>query len=181
AAIVGVKWTAELVINDRVLFAVDRGPSDKKNIAAASFSAHASVSSLMKLSQRGAAVLLPGAGPLEPLDGGGYKVDPAVKSPPQSYLDPNGNWTFDADSEKKAVFNLVMAATRPLDPAAEGKKGPETRAIVVGDAGAFSDPFMQVAQTNQLLFLDAFRWLGGEESFIGGAMTDEEDVRIVHT
>jgi hypothetical protein len=51
----------------------------------------------------------------------------------------------------------------------------------VGDAGAFTDPFMQFAQTNQLLFLDAFRWLGGEESFIGGAITDEEDIRIVHT
>jgi hypothetical protein len=181
AEIVGVKWSPDLVINDQILFAVDRTSSDKKNLAAGSFSAHASVSSLMKLSQRGAAVLLAGAGPLEPIEGRGYKVDPAVKSPPQSYLDLNGNWSFDADSEKKAVFNLVVAATRALDPGAEPKKGPEARAIVVGDAGAFTDPFMQFAQTNQLLFLDAFRWLGGEESFIGGAITDEEDIRIVHT
>src|SRR5690606_37332926 len=71
AEIVGVEWSPDLVVNDRILFAVDRGPSDKKNIAAGSFSAHASVSSLMKLSQRGAAVLLAGSGPLELLDGSG--------------------------------------------------------------------------------------------------------------
>jgi hypothetical protein len=33
---------------------------------------------------------------------------------------------------------------------------------------------------NQLLFIDALRWLGGEESFAGEVNT-EEDVRIEHT
>ena len=33
---------------------------------------------------------------------------------------------------------------------------------------------------NQVLFLDALRWLGGEESF-SGAVNTEEDVRIEHT
>jgi len=33
---------------------------------------------------------------------------------------------------------------------------------------------------NQVLLLDAVRWLGGEESF-AGEVTSEEDVRIEHT
>jgi hypothetical protein len=33
---------------------------------------------------------------------------------------------------------------------------------------------------NQVLFLDAVRWLGGEESF-AGEPSSEEDVRIEHT
>ena len=54
------------------------------------------------------------------------------------------------------------------------------RVFLVGDGHAFADEAMGFATTNQLLFLDAVRWLGGEESF-SGAVSQEEDERIVHT
>ncbi|HHH29717.1 MAG TPA: LPXTG cell wall anchor domain-containing protein, partial [Polyangiaceae bacterium] len=39
---------------------------------------------------------------------------------------------------------------------------------------------MDYAKTNRLLFLEALRWLHGEESF-SGEISETEDKRIVHT
>jgi hypothetical protein len=54
------------------------------------------------------------------------------------------------------------------------------RAFVLADADAFSDFVMGEVMGNQILFVDAVRWLVGEESFSGPPNT-EEDVRIQHT
>jgi len=51
------------------------------------------------------------------------------------------------------------------------------RAFVTSDVDAFSDLVMSNVRGNQVLLLDAVRWLVGEESFTG-AETSEEDVRI---
>jgi hypothetical protein len=56
----------------------------------------------------------------------------------------------------------------------------EMRAWVMGDAEGLADPAIIPIQTNQLLFVEVVRWLGGEESF-SGAISEEEDVAIVHT
>jgi len=54
------------------------------------------------------------------------------------------------------------------------------RAFVLADADALTDVAMANVVGNQVLFADAVRWLGGEESFSGEVNT-EEDVRIEHT
>ncbi|MEM9875965.1 MAG: Gldg family protein [Myxococcota bacterium] len=190
AAALGVKWERGLVVNDRVLVPRKRDVSDKKNIVSKRFSSHASVSTLSKASARGAAVLFLGVAPLDKLPDADptLKVDFAVKGPPGSYLDQNANWRHDKDTEKQAIFNLAAAVTGSVAPSGEDANpaatsaagAPEMRAFIVGDAGAFADDAMSFATTNQLLFLDAVRWLGGEESF-SGAVSQEEDERIVHT
>src|SRR5690606_41973468 len=43
----------------------------------------------------------------------------------------------------------------------------EARAFVLTDADALSDLIISQLVTNQLLLVDAVRWLGGEESFAG--------------
>ena len=53
------------------------------------------------------------------------------------------------------------------------------RAFVVADADALSDAAFG-NEPNIMLFIDAIRWLGGEESFTG-AIATTEDVRIEHT
>jgi hypothetical protein len=53
------------------------------------------------------------------------------------------------------------------------------RIFVIGDADAFSDAVFG-NEANVLLFIDAIRWLGGEESF-SGAIATTEDVKIEHT
>src|SRR5262249_45574509 len=55
----------------------------------------------------------------------------------------------------------------------------ETRLFVVGDVDVFSDMFLNNGP-NVMFFLDALRWLGGEESF-AGEVTTTEDVKIEHT
>jgi hypothetical protein len=184
AAIAGVTWNQDLVINDQVLYRMKRNESDKKILVAKRFSSHASVSTLSKLAARGAAVLLPGACALEKLDGvdKALKIDFAVKSVPGSYIDLNGSWSFDKDgeqAEKKGTFNLAAATSRKIE-GGDDDSAPEMRVFLVSDADGFTDPVMEYAKTNQLLFVEALRWLGGEESFSGEA-TSEEDVRIVHT
>lgn len=57
---------------------------------------------------------------------------------------------------------------------------PELRAFVVADADVFSDWVMERMVGNQVLLVDAIRWLGGEESW-AGEVSSEEDVRIEHT
>jgi hypothetical protein len=56
----------------------------------------------------------------------------------------------------------------------------EFRAFVIADSDVFADWIMGRAPANPYLFVDAVRWLVGEESFAGEVNT-EEDVRIEHT
>ncbi|MFC1643441.1 hypothetical protein ACFL5O_12300, partial [Myxococcota bacterium] len=60
------------------------------------------------------------------------------------------------------------------------QKPKEMRAFVVADAGAFSDLALGNVLGNQVLLVDAVRWLAGEESFAGQTNV-EEDLRIEHT
>ncbi len=56
----------------------------------------------------------------------------------------------------------------------------EMRAFVIADADVLSDVLMERVVGNQMLLIDAIRWLVGEES-LAGEMESEEDVRIEHT
>jgi hypothetical protein len=56
----------------------------------------------------------------------------------------------------------------------------EMRAFVLADADALSDLLMERVVGNQMLLVDAVRWLVGEES-LAGELSTEEDVRIEHT
>jgi len=181
AALVGLKWEPGLVINDKILVRIKRAESDKRNLVVSRFSSHASVSTMSKYAARGAAVLLPGAAALDKLDAKdkSLKIDFALKSVPGCYVDLNGNWTFDRETEKKKVYNLAAAVSKAIGDG----KGPdklELRAFVMSDAEALSDPILGATKFNPLLFVEALRWLGGEESF-SGAISSEEDVAIVHT
>jgi hypothetical protein len=191
AAIAGVKWEKAVIVNDDSYARMNMDKTDKKNLIAKSFSSHPSVSTLGKLVARGAAVAMLGSAPLNKLDEAdeSYRVDFAIKTVAGSYLDLNGNWANDADKEKKATFNVAAAVSRKIDPGAadKDKKKPmmgaasdEMRAWVMGDAEGLADPAIIPVQTNQLLFVEVVRWLGGEESF-SGAISEEEDVALVHT
>ena len=64
---------------------------------------------------------------------------------------------------------------------AKGRTRARTRCalFVLADADALSDAAFS-NEPNILLFVDAIRWLGGEESFTG-ALSTTEDVKIEHT
>jgi hypothetical protein len=76
----------------------------------------------------------------------------------------------------------ARAAGKPDDKKAKDKKPEvkEMRAFVTADVDAFSDLVLTNVIGNQILFVDAMRWLVGEESY-AGQTNSEEDVRIEHT
>lgn len=198
ARIAGVKYQPEILANERQHVRVRYNDSDRTRLISNSFSSHASVSTLSRNSPR-AAVVLFGSASLDQLEPSGFKLDFTVRSMTGTFQDANRNYSHDAASEKSQVFNLAAAVTKPLGEARAkpepkkddtGKKGEkpdakadepkEFRSFVLADADAFSDFVMGEVMGNQVLFVDAVRWLVGEES-VQGLPNTEEDVRIEHT
>jgi hypothetical protein len=145
------------------------------------YSSHASVSTLSRFAAR-QALAFPGAAPLEKKDGATATIDFAVKSMPETFDDENGNFRFDGPQEKRTTYNLVAAVTKAVPgppPAGKEKEPHEMRAFVLGGSAAVSDAAFG-NEPNVILFLDAVRWLGGEESFSGEIQTTE-DAKIEHT
>ena len=169
-----------LATTDQFFVPRHRNASDKANLITNRFSSHASVSTLSRVSAR-AVVLMPITGSLEKKQTDA-KIDFVLRSSAGTFGDKNGNFELDGD-EKKATFNLGAAVSKPLGENVnkDKVKGPaETRMIVFADADCISDLALGVAETNQILFVDAVRWLNGDESFSGEIATSE-DVRIQHT
>lgn len=190
AGVVGLTYLPDLLSNETQHIRFRNNDSDRTRISTSSFSSHASVSTLSRNSPRAAIVVL-GSGALEKPQSMTGKVDFTVRSPSNTWGDANKNYRLDKDSEKSAVYNIAAAVTRPVAGAAEpakvdekdkGKKPEpkEMRAFVSADVDVFSDVAMSNVIGNQLLFVDAMRWLVGEESFMGQT-NSEEDVRIEHT
>jgi hypothetical protein len=195
ARIVGIEFTPTVLANEKQHVRRRYNDSDRALLVTNRFSSHASVSTLSRNSAR-AAVAVFGAGSLERASGATEKVDFALKSVVGTFADTNKNYREDKD-EKPGTFNLAAAVTRPRtgeplkkkpepekkddkkkkDPKADGD---EMRAFVLADADAITDVVLANVVANQVLFADAVRWLGGEESFSGEVNT-EEDVRIEHT
>ena len=195
AGVVGLTFRPDLLANDRQHLRRRFNESDRTLIFSNRFSSHASVSTLSRNSAR-AAVVVSGAGSLTKAGGGQEKVDFTVRSVSGTFGDVNKNYTFDKGAEKREQYNMAAAVSRasskkPPEPKKDDKKkgakkeeGPappdEMRAFVVADADALTDIVMSNVVANQVFFVDAIRWLGGEESF-AGEVNSEEDVSIEHT
>ncbi|HEY4103772.1 MAG TPA: hypothetical protein VGM44_07770, partial [Polyangiaceae bacterium] len=194
AGLAQLTYSPTLLANDRAHVRLSFNDADRARMVTNSFSSHASVSTLSR-NAPAAAIVVFGAGSLDRATGATAKIDFAVRAPTGTFADKNKNYTQDKDSEKSGSFNLAAAVTKPIvggakpAPAPDPKdkkpkeKKPETkemRAFVMSDADAFSDLVMSNVRGNQVLLLDAVRWLVGEESF-AGAETSEEDVHVEQT
>jgi hypothetical protein len=200
AAMVGVEFTPIVLANDKQFARRRFNDSDRTLLVTNRFSSHASVSTLSRNSSR-AAVVVAGSGSLQRTPGSPAKVDIALRAMSNTFADANRNYQYDEGSEKRDTFGIAAAVSEPLagapppEPPKDDKKDAkkddkkdiptvatpsEMRAFVLADADAFTDLVMSNFMTNQLLVIDALRWLGGEESFAGEVNT-EEDVRIEHT
>jgi hypothetical protein len=188
--ITGLTYSPELLANETQHIVMRSNDSDRTRLQISSFSSHASVSTLSRNAPR-AAIVMFGAGSLDKPQNLTGKVDFTVRTPSGTFNDANRNFKLDKDSEKTQVYNVAAAVTRPIAgaPAAppkddkdKGKKPEpkEMRAFVTSDVDAFSDLVLTNVVGNQVLFVDAMRWLVGEESFAGATNT-EEDRHIEHT
>lgn len=203
ARVVGLEFAPTVLANDKAHLRRRFNDSDRTLLVSNRFSSHAAVSTLSRNSARLAVVFF-GTGSFEKAPGSNDKVDFAIRSVAGTFPDTNRNYKEDPD-EKANTFNLGAAVTRPrtgpplrrAKPEAEADKpgekpgdkkkdkkkeenSDEMRAFVLADADSLTDVVLANVPGNQLLFADAVRWLGGEESFSGEVNT-EEDVRIEHT
>jgi hypothetical protein len=190
--ITGLTYSPDLLANETQHIVMRSNDSDRTRLQLSSFSSHASVSTLSRNAPR-AAIVMFGAGSLDKPQNMTGKVDFTVRTPSGTFNDTNRNFKLDKDSEKTQVYNVAAAVTRPVAgaPAAPPKddkdkgkdKKPEPkemRAFVTSDVDAFSDLVLTNVVGNQVLFVDAMRWLVGEESYAGATNT-EEDLHIEHT
>ena len=190
ADLAGLAWKTGVLCNEKYhAVTSSRNASDNALVGTDRYSSHPSVSTLNKTHEP---VYFSTASALDKPEGedDSYKIDFVLRSMPGTWLDLNGNFTLDPDSdEKQGNYNLAAAVTRSVavpDDADEDASD-EMRAIVVSDGDAFADGAFvlavqgqRVLSGNVRLLDDSIRWLGGEESFVGSIETTE-DVPIVHT
>lgn len=154
--------------NDQAFVPRRHQVSDRTNLVTASFSSHASVTTLLRLGQR-APVVLPGAGWIDAKRGRPIEiqVDAPIKGHYSTFPDKNGNFQPDPGEDRRA-WEVSGAVTKGL-----------ARAFVLADSDAFSDDAIGVAG-NELMVLDAVHWLMGDEVY-SGLVATEMDLPITHT
>ncbi|HKQ68113.1 MAG TPA: Gldg family protein [Polyangiaceae bacterium] len=180
AELAGLSYAPTPLANEKIHLRRRFNDSDRGILVTNRFSSHASVSTLSRNSGR-AHVVFAGAAALDKRPGAdaSLKFDFALKAMQDTFADQNGDFAYQ-DSEKKTQFNLGAAVSRMLDPhAANYTTVKELRIFAIGDADALSDAVFG-NEANVIMFIDAIRWLGGEESFTG-AIATTEDIKIEHT
>ena len=199
----GVDHDPSMTVDDEVHLRVTNTISDRQWIITNRFSTHPSVTTA---SRRGVnqGVVMVGPGRIRAAeDVEGLRTTLTINSYPSSYLDLNGNFRFDEDTEVRESHGLAAAIERVAedggasaagdaagedaaaaeDAAGEDEGDAETasmRALVYADAQIFEDRILTSSQLQASLVADGIRWLGQEEAF-SGEVVSEEDVPIVHT
>jgi hypothetical protein len=201
----GLSYSPTVLANENKHVRRRYNDSDRVMLVTSGFSSHASVSTLSR-NASSLVIVASGAGSLEGMpnsDGPSNKVDFAIRSEPDTFADADRNFARDKSNEPAKAYNIAAAVSRQLGVKAPKKKPDskdkphahgddseaesdpledlnETRAFVISDADALSDLVLANVPGNQYMFVDAIRWLGGEESW-AGQQTTEEDVTIEHT
>jgi len=103
----------------------------------------------------------------------------ALVAPDSAQADQPGSDAAGSESENDAGPGEDIAALAGLEAEDEGPPS-WMRALVFADARIFTDAVLTSFGLNAALVADAIRWLGGEERFAGGEVS-EEDVPIRHT
>lgn len=185
----GLKFIPVPLANDKFYVRLTHTPADRSYLFTNRFSSHPSVTTLTRNSNQLASVML-GVGALEEIPPIDKSIKPQIQftlhAMPFTWNDLNKNFVVDTPDETRKNYEMAAVATlkvdKPTPPAAtKGKKAeaPEMRFMVVADSDVISDQVFG-NPGNGYLFMDALKWLGGEEEFIG-EVTSEEDVRIMHT
>jgi hypothetical protein len=149
--------------------------ADRASIVSNRYSSHPSVTTCSRGANHGIATVFFNAGHISERRGSKARVNVILRSMPGTWADRDGDLTYDEGQEDRMTYSIGAAVTLPVEGAEEG----EARAIVLADADVFSDRVLR-NEGNLWLAADTIRWLIGEESVIGAA-TSEEDEVIEHS
>jgi hypothetical protein len=162
----GAKLATGHLVDDKNFLPQKAAVSDRQFVVTNKFSAHPTTTSLARAIDKG--FVLVDGGALEAVPGS-PKTTVVVKSLESSWLDLDGDYTFDEGVEKRQAYDLGVAV--------EAKY----RSLVLADADLFADVLVNssvggrasVVMLSGPLFSDAVRWLAGEEAFSGEIVHDE--------
>jgi hypothetical protein len=184
----GVKFNPAPLTDDQA-FLPQRGTmADRRFAITTQFSAHASTTSLSRSVDKGLVLIESGALEDAPLQNSaqGPKKTVTIRSMESSFLDGNDNYQFDPTTEKRQRWTLAEAFEGPKLKDAEGKDRDGYRVALFADTDLFADALVQSMGRAALVLVsgplldDTVRWLGGEESFVGDVVS-EDDKPIQHT
>lgn len=153
--------------------------ADRASIVSNRYSSHPSVSTCMRGANRGIATVFFNAGHISERRGSEARVNITLRSMPGTWADRDGDLEYDSGEEDRMTYSIGAAVTRPVEGGGDDGEEEEARAVVIADADVFSDRVLR-NEGNLWLAADNIRWLIGEESVIGAA-TSEEDEVIQHT
>jgi len=155
-----------------------RSKADRWSIYSNKFSSHASVTTMNRNARRLATVFSK-SGALTKVEEGALdrvKTQMVVHGIDGTFADLDGDLEFDADSEKKARYELAAAITRT---STTGKKDDESRIFVLADVDVFADDLVKMVEGNIYMFRDVVLWLKKDAEPVAPTIS-EEDVKIVH-
>ena len=187
----GVALDRHLIADDKIYVPRRGDASDRNLVITNGFSSHPSTTNLSRLSAN-QGILLETAGalldrPFAPAAAGGEapKRTYVLRTMPGSWLDLDGDNTFDDGVEKRDRYNIGAAIEGPKVKKPDGTDGEGFRALVFSDQDLFADGDTLgrsgLPEPNGgPLVVDAVRWLGGEEIY-SGQINNEKEKEIKQT
>jgi hypothetical protein len=169
----GIKQQNSTVCDDKIFYPLSRSASDHAFLVTNGYSSHAAVKTLSRIREK-APVLLRSAASFINEKSDSAEVDWILRSMPKAYLDQNGNFVLDPETEKPGTLNLAAAVTISIPD--KDRKG---RAVIIGDSDCLADMLVG-NQANLILGYELLNWLFGNDQ-ISGEVAVEEDVPIRHT
>ena len=103
----------------------------------------------------------------------GLKISMIARSRPATWIDLNGDRSFNDGTEKKDIVDLVAVVEKKIGA------DKEARALVVGDSDVVGDALLG-NEANAVFAYEAFQWLLRDDQATGG-VTVNDDVPIRHT
>ena len=170
----GLATEPGVLAHERYRMRFDGGVTDRGFIFTNSYGKHPSTELLSKKRSQ-IYVVARNAGILSKLPGSA-KPELTLKVMPKTWADLDGDFEFDAETERRSTFAFGAAVELP---SAETEEGPGGRAVIAMDADLIGDLAM-TRQGNLQWFFDSIRWLE-DEIELAGEVADLEDVRILHT
>lgn len=182
----GLKFIPADLTDDQAFLPQRGTPADRRFAITTQFSAHASTTALSRSVDKG--LVLIDSGALEDVTAAGTPPTKTItiRSMESAFMDYNNNFNFDAGMEKRQRWNLAAAVEGPKLKDKDGKDKDGWRVLVFADADLFADALVSslgraaVVLVSGPLLDDSVRWLGGEEQFVGEAVS-EDDKPIKHT
>ena len=178
----GIKFNPAVVSDETTHFPVSRTKYDIRFVGTTGFSAHASTTALSRAGKGMLPLIEAGALEDDKYTGAGEapKKTYTIRTLDSSFLDLNNDFAFTAPDEKKQKYNIAAAVDGPK---LDGKDG--YRVLVFADVDLFEDIDWLLGRPTGFpvsgpLIDDSIHWLGGDESFVGETMS-EDDKPISHT